>query len=146
MYARVLGQIESMTTPLSNSQIQRLSACVKQVLETAFSTYTSWIQANDQFSATPSTLQLPEGSTKDDELNLIEIVNKQQSISLVIQSRYDGFHSKLDDLIRSVNLSVDIIRRGGHSLSGSPLIILAEAPAKIVTGKWMILLEDTVWG
>ena len=116
LYARVLGQIESMTTPLSNSQIQRLSDCVKQVLETAFNTYSSWIQANDQFSSTLSTLQLPEGSTKDDELNLIEIVNKQQSISLVIQLLYDGFLAKLDDLMRSVNLLVDIIRRGGHSL------------------------------
>ena len=91
LYARVLGQVESMTKPLTNSQIERLLSCVKQVLGSAFSTYTSWIQANDQISDTLSTLQLPEGATLDDELNLVDIVKKQQAISLLLQSRYDVF-------------------------------------------------------
>ena len=131
LYARVLGQIESMTTPLSNSQIERLSACVKQVLDSAFSTYTSWIQANDQILDTLSTLQLPEGATTDDELNLVDIVKKQQAISLVIQSRYDGFLSKLDDLMKTVDLSVDAIKRGGYSLPGSLSLIILKHPPKL---------------
>ena len=84
LYAKVLGQVETMTKPLTSSQIDRVTSCVKQVLDSAFHTYTSWLQANDQILDTLSTLPLTEGATPDDEANLVDIVKKQIAISLII--------------------------------------------------------------
>ena len=41
----------------------------------------------------------------------MDIVKQQQAISLIIQSRYDGFVSKLDDLMKTIDLSVDAIKK-----------------------------------
>ena len=95
------------------------------------------MQANNQISKTLSTLPLPGGATSADEANLVDIVTQQQATSLIIQSRYDEFISKLDELLQTIDLSVDSIRKGGgvssplSGLSTSPSAV----PAKPITGK-----------
>ena len=84
LYAKIFGQVGTLVKPLTSTQSERITSSVVEVLDSAFQTYNSWLNANEQISKTLSNLPLPGGATQVDETNLVNIVTQQQATSIII--------------------------------------------------------------
>ena len=52
LYAKIFGQVGTLVKPLTSTQVDRITSSVIEVLDSAFQTYNSWLQANEQISKT----------------------------------------------------------------------------------------------
>ena len=100
-----------MVKPLSSIQSERITSSALEVLDSASQTYNSWLNANEQIATTLSNLPLTGVDILIAETNLVNIVTQQQATSIVITARYDKFIGKVDELLKTVDLSVELIRK-----------------------------------